>query len=149
MNKLTPTVKQNQALNMKSILSAFILTLAATASFSAIAEISFVSRSTITNASRNIEVLNAAIGDLSVANVGSIDFVNSRVDRSEVVNVSFNRNVLNAAIGGRSIANVGTIYVANARIDRSIIINNSQNDNVVNAAIGNDSVANVGSISIR
>ena len=96
---------------MKTILSIITLGVAATVSFSALAEGSKIDKSVLINASKNEKVLNAAIGNESKANVGSIAIENSKVSKSVLINASKNEKVLNAAIGNKSEANVGSISI--------------------------------------
>ena len=96
---------------MKTFVSTVVLTVAATVSFSALAEGSRINKSVLINASKNEKVLNAAIGQGSKANVGSLAIENSRVNKSVLINASKNEKVLNAAIGKNSEANVGSMSI--------------------------------------
>lgn len=96
---------------MKTLVTALVLTLAATTSFSAMAEGSKVTKSTIINASKNKKVINAAIGNNSKASVGSITIEGSEVSKSTIINASNNDKVINAAIGNGSIADTGSIRI--------------------------------------
>ena len=96
---------------MKTLISNALLTLLALASFSALAEGSKIDKSVLINASKNEKVLNAAIGNQSKANVGSIAIEGSKVSKSVLINASKNEKVLNAAIGNKSEANVGSISI--------------------------------------
>ncbi len=96
---------------MKTITSAVVIALAATLSFSAMAEGSKVSKSTIINASKNKKVINAAIGNRSKASVGSVTIEGSKVSKSTIINASKNDKVINAAIGNRSEADTGSVRI--------------------------------------
>ena len=96
---------------MKTFVSTIVLAVAATVSFSALAEGSRINKSVLINASKNEKVLNAAIGTRAKANVGSMAIENSRVNKSVLINASKNEKVLNAAIGKRSEANVGSMSI--------------------------------------
>jgi hypothetical protein len=96
---------------MKTFVSTVVLAVAATVSFSALAEGSRINKSVLINASKNEKVLNAAIGEKSKANVGSMAIENSRVNKSVLINASKNEKVLNAAIGKKSEANVGSMSI--------------------------------------
>jgi hypothetical protein len=96
---------------MKTFVSTVVLAVAATVSFSALAEGSRINKSVLINASKNEKVLNAAIGEKSKANVGSMAIENSRINKSVLINASKNEKVLNAAIGKESEANVGSMSI--------------------------------------
>jgi predicted aconitase with swiveling domain len=96
---------------MKTFVSTVVLVVAATVSFSALAEGSRINKSVLINASKNEKVLNAAIGEKSKANVGSMAIEGSRVNKSVLINASKNEKVLNAAIGKKSEANVGSMSI--------------------------------------
>ena len=96
---------------MRTFVSTIVISVAATVSFSAMAEGSRIDKSVLINASQNKNVLNAAIGKRSKANVGSIAIENSKIDKSVIINASQNEKVLNAAICDDSEANVGSISI--------------------------------------
>ena len=96
---------------MKTLISSVVLTVAASVSLSAMAEGSNIDKSVLINASKNEKVLNAAIGNKSKANVGSIAIEGSKVSKSVLINASKNEKILNAAIGNESEANVGSISI--------------------------------------
>ena len=96
---------------MKTLVSSVVLAVAASVSFSAMAEGSKIDKSVLINVSKNEKVLNAAIGNKSKANVGSIAIEGSKVSKSVLINASRNEKILNAAIGNESEANVGSISI--------------------------------------
>ena len=96
---------------MKTLVTTIVLTVASAVSLSAMAEGSKINKSVLINASKNEKVLNAAIGNKSKANVGSIAIEGSKVNKSVLINASKNEKVLNAAIGNKSEANVGSMSI--------------------------------------
>ena len=96
---------------MKKIVCSIVLACASLGSYSALAEGSKIEKSVLINASKNEKVLNAAIGNKSKANVGSIAVEGSKISKSVLINASKNEKVLNAAIGNKSEANVGSISI--------------------------------------
>jgi len=96
---------------MKTLVFSLVIAVASAVSFSAMAEGSKINKSVLINASKNEKVLNAAIGNKSKANVGSIAIEGSKVNKSVLINASKNEKVLNAAIGNKSEANVGSMSI--------------------------------------
>ena len=87
------------------------LALLSIVSGAALAEGSKIEKSTLINASKTTNSLNAAIGENASANTGSISVKGSEVKKSTLINASSTTNSLNAAIGKGASANTGSIDI--------------------------------------